>query len=53
LISKILPRTERCSGLGPNGKADLAHKPPAELLDDITKKENEIGKIINEIKKLV
>ncbi|HXF48460.1 MAG TPA: N-6 DNA methylase, partial [Verrucomicrobiae bacterium] len=37
----------------PNGKSDLAHKPPAELVREIEEKERKIGKLLEEIRELV
>ncbi|MDP3051920.1 MAG: class I SAM-dependent DNA methyltransferase [bacterium] len=52
-IKEIEARNYNLDFKNPNGKADLAHKPPAELLDDIVKKENEIGKILADIKRVL
>ena len=50
-IKQIQERNYNLDFKNPNGKADIVHKSPEELLGGITEKENEIGKIIVEIKK--
>jgi type I restriction enzyme M protein len=52
-IKEIQERNYNLDFKNPNGNPKPAHKDPTELLNDITKKENEIVEIINEIKKLL
>ena len=49
-IKQIQERNYNLDFKNPNGKSAAIHKFPEELLTDITEKENEIGKIIVEIK---
>lgn len=50
-VEKI--KTYDLTAKNPNRKEDLTHKPPEELVKEIVEKENEIGKILASIRKLL
>ncbi len=50
-IKEIKDQNYNLDFKNPNGKADLAHKPPAELVREIEEKEAKISTILGEIKK--
>jgi len=49
-IKQIQERNYNLDFKNPNGKADVVHKSPEELLAEIVKKEGEIFGIIKDIK---